>query len=46
MCDSLMHTIGNWLMLIGACWLGLLALILVTVVFWQLLKLMLEDFKE
>lgn len=46
MCSSLICTISNWVMFIGACWLGLLALILATVLFWQLLKTMIEDFKN
>lgn len=46
MCSSLIRTIFDWLMVIGACWLGLLALILATVLFWQLVTLIIEDFKD
>lgn len=46
MCSSLIRTIFDWLMVIGACWLGLLALILATVLFWQLVTLIIEDFKN
>lgn len=46
MCNSLMSTLGNWLIFIGACWLGILALILATVFFWQLITLLIEDFKD
>lgn len=46
MCNSLIRTIFDWLMVIGACWLGLLALIVATVLFWQFIILMIEDFKN
>ena len=46
MCNSFMCDIANWLIFISVCWIGLLVLIMVTIVFWQLITLMLEDFKN
>lgn len=46
MCNSLVCTIFDWLIVIGGCWLGLLVLTLATVFFWQLIKTILEGFKN
>lgn len=46
MCKSLLCEMYDWLLFIGACWLGLLALVLATVLFWQLVILVIEGFKD
>ena len=46
MCNSLMCTITDWLIFIGMVWVGLMCLIAFTIVMWQLVKTLLEDFKE
>ena len=46
MCDSLMWNITHWFIFISAWWIGLLALVALTVVLWQLITTMIEDFKN
>lgn len=45
MCGSLMCDIAHWLIFISACWIGLLAVIALTIIIWQLIVTMIEDFK-
>lgn len=46
MCNSLICELTDWLIFIGLSWLGLLTLIVATVLFWQMIKLLVEDFKN
>jgi hypothetical protein len=46
MCGSLMCDIAHWLIFISACWIGLLAVIALTIIIWQLIVTMIEDFKN
>lgn len=46
MCNSFICDVADWLFLIGISWLGLLTLVAATILFWQLITTMLEDFKN